>query len=309
MPPRKRFRDSRLRKQLDDSWRSAKWAALRWLYQRQIAAVRLALAEEPSSQVVLKYPDIPLKPVRSYLLNGLKRRDRPAAVIGHYRAVARILTAEAVVESHTGSIRLLSLPTKAGDVTVDLQGQAGLYREAECRLVLSVGDRPIVEMGLAIVERRLLRLEGSGEVLWIGVLKTVFAGEHGLEDSRSLTKALDGLRPKALLLMVAQVLVRAFNLSGLYAASNKGHVFAGDPTLRRRVKADYDSFWLESGGKFVRPTIFELPLVKAQRNLTEYKPNKRAQIRRRHLLEQEICGRLRDGIAPLLMRGDSVGPQ
>ncbi|WP_315926420.1 DUF535 family protein [Mesorhizobium sp. SP-1A] len=291
---------SALWKRLDDSWRTAKWAALRWLNRREIAAVKSAFAEQPLARILAKYPDIPLKPVRPYLLSGLKRRDRPAAVIRHYAAAARILTAEALVESHTTGVRLLSLPTQAGEITVDLAGQGPLYREAEWRLVLNVDRRPVVEMGLAIVEPRLVQFGGSGEVFWIGVLKTVLAGKHGLEDSRALTKALEGLRPKALLLLVAQALAGAFNLSGIFAASNKGHVFAGDYSLRRRIKADYDSFWTESGGNRVSPAVFALPLVKTQRDPCEYKPNKRAQIRRRQMLEQEIEKQVREAVAPLL---------
>lgn len=278
---------------------------MRWICRREIAAVRAAFAKEPFASILAKYPDIPLKPVRAYLLNGLRRQDRPAAIIGHYRSAARIFTAKALVESHTAGICLLSLSTELGEVTVDLQGQAGLYREAEWRLVLNTNARPVVEMGLAIVERRLLHLEGSGEALWIGALKTVSAGEDGLEACRLLTKALEGLRPKALLLLVAQTLAGAFSLSGIFAASKKGHVFAGDISLRHRVKADYDLFWTECGGERVNPAIFSLPRVKAQRDPAEYKPNKRAQIRRRHLLEQEIGRRVREQVAPLLIHDAS----
>jgi uncharacterized protein VirK/YbjX len=155
-------------------------------------------------------------------------------------------------------------------------------------------------MGLAIVDKQILRLAGIGEALWIGVLKTVFAGEHGLDESRTLTKAMEGLRPKALLLMSAQTLASAFEMEGIFAASNKGHVFAGDYSLRRRIKADYDRFWLESGGERVSAAIFALPAAKAQRSPSEYKPNKRAQARRRQALEREIGDQIRDSIAPLL---------
>lgn len=257
---------------------------------------------EPFAPILVAYPDIPLKPVRPYLLNGLRRRSRSTAIIGHYTAAACLMTAEAFVESHTNGVRLIVLSTKAGEVTVDLGGQEGLYREAEWRLVLSVDGWPVIEMGLALVDKRLLQLRGEGAVLWIGVLKTAFAGERGLDVSRALTKAAEGLRPKTLLLLVAQVLARAFKLAGVYAVSNKGHVFAGDYSLRRRIKADYDCFWVESGGERVKPTMFRLPSIKVQRDPNEYKSNKRAQIRRRQILECEIEKRVNEGIAPLLRR-------
>jgi len=289
-----------LRRRLDAWWRSTKWVALRWIYRREIASVRAAFTLEPFDRILAAYPDIVVKPVRAYLVNGLGRRYRPVAVIGHYVAASRILTNEAFVRSHTSGVRLAAFSTDAGEITVDLEGQGGLYRESEWRLVLYNDGRPVIEMGLAIVDGRILGLAGVGEVLWIGVLKTVFAGEHGLDESRMLTKAMEGLRPKALLLIAAQTLAGAFGLEGVFAASNKGHVFAGDYSLRHRIKADYDSFWQESGGERVSQAVFALPAVKAQRSLSEYKPNKRALARRRQVLEREVESQIRDAAVPFL---------
>jgi uncharacterized protein VirK/YbjX len=299
-PSGKRPPRSALRRRLDEWVRIGKRALLRRIYRRQIATLEAAFRNEPLARIHAAYPEICLKPTRSYLMNGLKHRYRTTAVLDHYRIAARLLTVEALVQSHTDGVRLLALPTKAGEVTVDLCGQGGLYREAEWRLALHADGRRVMEMGLAMVDRRILQRGGEGNALWIGVLKTALAGEHGLDDSRALTKAMEGLRPKTLLLLVAQVLARSLGLTAVLAASNKGHVFAGDYSLRHRVKADYDSFWIESGGERVAPAIFALPLSKAQRDPGEYKPNKRAQIRRRQLLESDIENRIRENIAPLL---------
>lgn len=296
-PPR-----SALRRKLDHWWATTKWAALRWIYRREIAKLSDVFGAEPFAAILDRYPGILDKPVRPYLLYGLKWQNRAPAVIDHYQAAARLLTNEAFVESHIDGVRLLTLPTDAGEVSADLAGQGGLYREAEWRLVLCVDARPVMEMGLAIVNERNLKLDGSADVLWIGVLKTALAGTHGLDDARALTKAMEGLRPKSLLLLVAQALAKALNLGGLFGVSNKGHVFAGDYSLRRRIKADYDSFWLECSGENVRPTLFALPLVKAQRDPSEYKPNKRAQVRRRQQLELDIEKLVREAIEPLLRR-------
>ncbi len=293
---------SAFRRGLDRRLHSVKWAALLWLFKREIVAVRAAFSVEPLARILVAYPDISLKPVRPYLVGSLKRQHRSSAVIGHYTAAARIMTAEAFVESHTNSVRLMALPTNAGEITVNLTGQEGLYREAEWRLVLNLDGSAAIEMGLAIVDKRMLGLVGDGAVLWIGVLKVAVAGKRGLEVSRALTKAADGLRPKALLLLVAQTLARAFKLAGVFAASNKGHVFAGDYSLRHRIKADYDSFWEESGGVRVNPSMFCLPPTKMQRDPNEYKPNKRAQIRRRQILEREIEKRVLEAVALLICR-------
>lgn len=298
--PKQRRPRSALRRKLDHWWATTKWAALRWIYRREIARLRQVFGVEPFAAILARYPGILDKPVRPYLVHGLKWQNRAPAVIDHYQTAARLLTDTALVASHTGGVRLLTLPTEAGLVSVDLAGQGGLYREAEWRLVLCLDARPALEMGLAIVSESNLQLDGTARVLWIGVLKTALAGAHGLDDARALTKAMEGLRPKSLLLLVAQTLAGAFHLGGVCGVSNKGHVFAGDYSLRRRIKADYDSFWLECGGENARPTLFSLPLVKAQRDPSEYKPNKRAQVRRRQQLELDIEKRVREAIGPLL---------
>jgi uncharacterized protein VirK/YbjX len=269
------------------------------MFWHDIAVIESKLSAEPFAAILGRYPDIPLKPVRPYLTTGLKRMHRPAAVIGHYEAAARLLTDVALINSHTTGQQLLGVSTSAGEVTVELTGQDGLYREAEWRLLLRLDARPIAGMGLAIVDRPLLQLGGEGHILWIGALKSASVGVQGLDDARILTKAMEGLRLKSLLLLVAQALARSLDLSGLVAASNAGHVFANDRSLRRRISADYDSFWVESGGRRVCRAMFDLPFTKAQRDPAEYKPNKRAQVRRRHHLELDIARRVGEAIRPL----------
>ncbi|CDX25193.1 hypothetical protein MPLSOD_100280 [Mesorhizobium sp. SOD10] len=101
---------------------------------------------------------------------------------------------------------------------------------------------------------------------------------------------------------VAQVLSRSLGLSGLFAVSNAGHVFATDYSLRRRVSADYDGFWTESGGLRTDPLMFAMPTAKARRELTEYKPNKRARVRRRWRLEDRLTDQVKASIQPLLRK-------
>ena len=112
-------------------------------------------------------------------------------------------------------------------------------------------------------------------------------------------KAMAGMRPKTVLLQVAQTLACSLRLSGLAAASNAVHVFAADYSLRRRITADYDSFWAESGGRRVGRLLFALPTTKMPRDLAEYKPNKRAQVRRRQHLERQIVRHVSEAIKPM----------
>jgi uncharacterized protein VirK/YbjX len=154
-------------------------------------------------------------------------------------------------------------------------------------------------MAVAIVDRSLLRIKGMGDILLIGALKAASPAGEGLRDARMLTSAMEGMRPKTLLLLVAQAMAKSLGLSGLAAVSNAGHVFAADYSLRRRISADYDGFWKESGGYRINRTMFALPMAKAQRDPAEYKPNKRSQVRRRQCLEHQITQTVRAAVTSL----------
>ena len=147
---------SPLRQQLNKWVHAAKWAALRRLNGWNIAAVTQKLGSEPFAPILDRYPDIPLKVVRPYLTVGLPRRNRVGALLGHYEAASRLLSEAALVTSHTDGLELYSTTTDAGTVKVRLAGQAGLHREAEWRLELNLSERPITEMGLAIVPSSVL---------------------------------------------------------------------------------------------------------------------------------------------------------
>ncbi|BCM19727.1 hypothetical protein MJ8_35070 [Mesorhizobium sp. J8] len=48
--------------------------------------------------------------------------------------------------------------------------------------------------------------------------------------------------------------------------------------------------------------MFAMPTAKAQRELAEYKPNKRARVRRRWRLEDQLADQLKASIQPLLRK-------
>jgi len=267
--------------------RSAKRAILALVYRKQIAAVTQVLNAEPFTPILRASPAIATKPTRSYLRSSLSASARAQAIVGHYRAASQLLSDEGLIATHVDQVRLLTRPSEWGDITVELGWQSGLYREGEWRLLLRLSGRQAFEMSLSIVDARLVTIALTGDVLWIGALKACHA-ETGLEDARLLTKELEGIRPKSLLLFIAQTLARHFGLTGILAASNKGHVFNGHPGLRRRIKADYVRFWIESGGTSVNARTFSLPLSRPTRDISEYKPNKRSQARRRKALEEEL---------------------
>jgi uncharacterized protein VirK/YbjX len=105
------------------------------------------------------------------------------------------------------------------------------------------------------------------------------------EDVVAITRGLFGLRPKALLLFAVQQIATGWDMHNLRAVSNETR------DLRRRkqgIRADYDEFWIDSGGQLQADGNFTLPVVFTPRPLSEIKPNKRGMYRRRYQMLEEL---------------------
>jgi uncharacterized protein VirK/YbjX len=127
---------------------------------------------------------------------------------------------------------------------------------------------------------------------------------------KEVSKILHGLRPKALLLFVAQEIARTWQLDGIRAASNQTHISRhSDYALNRtrRPKLSYDEFWTESGGTRSGDDYYDLPMHFIRRSDAEIKSSKRSLYHKRYqLLDQlstDIQARLSD-LAPVTRTAD-----
>ncbi len=104
----------------------------------------------------------------------------------------------------------------------------------------------------------------------------------------ALTRAMKGMRPKALALFVVQQLALAWGVRSLRAVSNSRHIYSS-ARKRKELAADYDLFWSESGGELQADGIFNLPVEPPIRDLAEIKPNKRSTYRQRYALLDSLA--------------------
>ena len=94
-----------------------------------------------------------------------------------------------------------------------------------------------------------------------------------------------GLRPKSLLLFVLQTLALKWKVKKIQAVTNDGLC------IHRRdnkVMADYDQFWLESGGHLNQDNNFTIPVIFVPRSLDTIESRKRSMYRRRYKMLSEI---------------------
>jgi uncharacterized protein len=240
------------------------------------------------------------KPTRSYLIRGLGARGRVNAIRTHFHLAEERLTPANLLQTHTDEQTIFEQQTTNGLMSIILGKPDALYREAEWRLALHIDRQRILELGVTLTNTATLGLVGNLPCVWIGIMKASIKGDSALEPARKLTKELEGIRPKSLLLMAAQGMARAFGMNALYGVANDGLALTKYGYMKKRVKADYDQFWEESGGTRASSRVYSLPLSKGQRDISTYKMNKRVQARRRQELENSLNRELENGFRALL---------
>lgn len=215
-----------------------------------------------------------------YINRTWPRQRRLRAIRDHYdfalarfpRPLFHMLYRERLV--FVGKLRL-----RDGDsLSLILKAPFRRSREGEISLLL------IDANGVQISYATITIIDNGGAIL-IGCLQGA-PKDVGRDVVRDLTRQCHGLRPKNLLLSMIRALAEAFGIERVSGIGNEAHVFAGIPD---KVKADYDAFWMESGGVLNEDGFYELPPREPVRCATQVESKRRAEFRRREALRNEAC--------------------
>jgi hypothetical protein len=245
--------------------------------------------DDPVLQPILASdPDHGRRVLRPYLIRGLNAEGRAQAVFDHYGYFRAHISEPALNAIYLQGAVLAQRDTPAGELKLMLYAPTGLGREGELRMALELDGRTLHMFAMAVVMPATLGLpDGADPVLWIGCNKGP-GSEPDIPDLiKRVTKAMQGLRPKALMLHGAQALVAGWGLAGLYGVANQGTVFAGYYNLRDRIKADYDQFWQEYEGQAMTPYVYRLAAAPVAKDLASVASSKRAAAARKIAAAQQ----------------------
>jgi uncharacterized protein VirK/YbjX len=185
----------------------------------------------------------------------------PHGLLERMMADGQVLLADAAMKNGESLRVLLMPPTRKGC-------------EGELNLALATSDDTLLFSATITI------LPSTGEVL-IGCLQGPNT-EDGQERVRLVTRQCHGLRPKNLLLSLLYGFAAAHGLPRLRGISNDGHARSG------RIKASYDTFWIESAGVLARDGFFDLPSMEAERSELEVVSKHRSAFRQREALRREL---------------------
>jgi hypothetical protein len=261
-----------------DGWRERTKLRARAWWLRGALQRNLDVFADPLLRPILdRDSDHGARVLRPFLIRDLDAAGRAQAVADHYGFFRTRLSIAALNAVYLEGKVLAQRETPAGLLALILYAPTGLGREGELRMALELDGRTLHMFAMAVVMPERLGLSaGAAPVLWIGCNKGP-GSEADIPDLiKRATKAMQGMRPKALMLHGAQALVRGWGLAGLYGVANAGTVFAGNRYLKGRIKADYDQFWQEYEARVATSYVFELPLEPVAKDLATVASNKRA---------------------------------
>ena len=163
---------------------------------------------------------------------------------------------------------------------LSLYFHAGQYKEGCLSLILTWDGAPFYQIMFWFGPD----MEKTGDAIWIGALQGT---PHGSDAIKRMTKAFFGYRPKNLIFYGLRNLARCLGISKIiskiYGVTNAGYYAMNHIRLDRKLKTDFGAFWEECEGKPCETDyrFYEMPVKEYRKDMSELKPSKRAQHRRR----------------------------
>jgi len=243
-------------------------------------------AETPLRKDILKGTPAFIEQVtRAFFYKDSTYEERSALIKNHVRYMENHFTQEALTQLY------IDVNTKENcgqlvpvweDIFEDkplclsLYFHAGQYKEGCLSLILRWDGSPFYQIMFWFGPD----MEKTGDAIWIGALQGT---PHGSDAIKRMTKAFFGYRPKNLIFYGLRNLARCLGISKIYGVTNAGYYAMNHIRMDRKLKTDFGAFWEECEGKPCETDyrFYEMPVKEYRKDMSELKPSKRAQHRRR----------------------------
>ncbi|MGY3041182.1 uncharacterized protein VirK/YbjX [Rhodanobacter sp. TND4EL1] len=215
-----------------------------------------------------------------YINRHMGQVRRYAVIADHYRSVTAVFRPDICEAIYLGGrYPLGTLRLKDGSaLEIELRRPTGRGREGELCLCLADAQGELLSS-------MIFSIADGGRTLLLGCMQGAAAG-LGREAVRELTRQSYGLRPKNLLLSLLRAFAQRYGIERMRGVANAAHPFAGQAD---KIKADYDSFWLECEGVLDREGFYELPVGEPVRDAALVVSKHRSAFRQREALRRDAC--------------------
>jgi uncharacterized protein VirK/YbjX len=132
--------------------------------------------------------------------------------------------------------------------------------------------------------------------IFVGALQGTTLGNDAV---KAMTKKFFGYRTKNLIFYGLRTLADLMGCEKIYAVTNEGYYAMNHVRMDRKLKTNFGDFWAECGGTPDKdPRFYVIPLEERRRDLSELKPSKRANHRRRYALMDDMRAAMAEALRP-----------
>ena len=245
------------------------------------------LDETPLRRDVLRgAPAFVEQVTRAFFYKDSDWADRIALVKNHITFMEETFTEAAIRQLYCPYGRALELwqePQEDGAVLhMELLFHGGQRKEGCLSLVMHYGDKELYQIMFWFAPGR----DGK-PAIWVGALQ---GPQDGAALIKQLTKQFFGYRTKNLIFYGLRQLAANTGCTAIYAVTNDGYYAMNHVRQDRKLKTDFGAFWQECEGVPVAgdARFMVMPVAEHRKDMSELKPSKRAQHRKRFAKLDEI---------------------
>jgi hypothetical protein len=278
--------------------RNLRWAVTAALRQGLTRPWFEYLATPEMAPFVAANPRLAFRPMNTYLSKAWGWPRRTKVILETYEFINSMpgILRNALIQPEGRILAAVDLG-KGLEARLRLGFDPKFRKEGELALALELAPYEGAVCGMALA---LEYVQGSRWTAYIGALQGRLGG--GEEVVKVATKAMHGLRPKFLMVFLAQEMIRALRVDRLLGVGNRIQVFRANPYRflhpSKDIRFDYDALWQEAGGEPAEEGWFQLPLRTQRRAEEDFPSNKRAMYRKRYALMDELSRQLKIQLVP-----------
>ncbi|MDO4179397.1 MAG: VirK/YbjX family protein [Phascolarctobacterium sp.] len=173
------------------------------------------------------------------------------------------------------SIKLWEMDTEEKNLSMCLEFHPGQRKEGCLALVVRYGEEYLYQIMFWAAKDK----EGK-PALFVGALQ---GPQNMNEEIKLLTKKCFGYRPKNLVFYGLRSFAKVLGMNKIYAVTSEGYFAMTGIRTDRKLKVDFSDFWKECEGVPCEDDkrFYVMPVAEYRKDMSELKPSKRAQHRRR----------------------------
>jgi len=266
------------------------------LHKQEIEKLQKFFAATALRQKILQgTPSFLEQTTRSFFYAGASWSDRITIVKQHVKYLEKV-TKPAFMEQlycEHKPIVLWQQDVQEKPLTMELSFHGGQRKEGCLCLVLNWGEKPFYQLMFWLAPGF-----AKESALWVGALQGTSLGNDAV---KAMTKQFFGYRTKNLIFYGLRNVAHVLGCKSIYAVTNEGYYTMNHLRLNRKLKTNFGAFWEECEGVLCEDKRFyKIPIAETRKEMSEMKPSKRANHRRRYELMDAITADIEKQLAPYL---------